>query len=231
MSLFSAGAREPQLADLDGLLAGSGQVVRRGQDARVSVVVNDGWRVTALVSELNALGLEPEVEDAAADEARPGGVAVRSPWLTELRPLADAWTQGAVKLPPLGWALDGPRLRWWCLADGRVSPAMYNLALGPHDQQAWAPVGAALAGAGIPGLLVGPRADGPAYRIVGQRRLNRLRELVGDAPAGAAAADWPAADYGRWRAEHKTEPRAEHETESRAGHETEPRAGHDAPGA
>lgn len=201
MSLFSAGAREPQLADLDGLLAGSGQVVRRGVDARVSVVVTDEWRVTGLVSELHALGLDPEVEEPAPDEARPGGIAVRTPWLAEFRPLADAWTRGAVKLPPNGWELDGPRLRWWCLADGRVSPAMYTLSLGPNDQQAWAPVGAALAGAGIPGLLVGPRADGPAYRIVGQRRLNRLRELVGDPPAGAAAADWPVADYLRERAQ------------------------------
>jgi hypothetical protein len=122
---------------------------------------------------------------------------VRTPWLAELRPLADSWTRGAVKLPPAGWELDGPRLRWWCLADGRVAPAMYTLALGPNDQQAWAPVGAALAGAGVPGLLVGPRADGPAYRIVGQRRLNRLRELVGDPPAGADTASWPAADYAR----------------------------------
>ena len=195
MSLFSAGAREPQLADLDGLLAGSGQVVRRGQEARVTVVVADAWRVTALVSELHGLGLDPELEDGDADERGPGSVAVRTPWLPELRPLADAWTRGAVKLPPAGWELDGPRLRWWCLADGRVAPAMYTLALGPNDQQAWAPVGAALAGAGVPGLLVGPRADGPAYRIVGQRRLNRLRELVGEPPAGATAGDWPAADY------------------------------------
>ena len=197
MSLFSAGAREPQLADLDGLLAGSGQVVRRGQEARVTVVVADSWRVTALVSELQALGLEAELEDGDPDERGPGSVAVRTPWLPELRPLADAWTRGAVKLPPVGWELDGPRLRWWCLADGRVAPAMYTLALGPNDQQAWAPVGAALAGAGVPGLLVGPRADGPAYRIVGQRRLNRLRELVGEPPAGAETANWPAADYAR----------------------------------
>lgn len=199
MSLFSAGAREPQLADLDGLLAGSGQVVRRGQEARVSVVVTDAWRVTALVSELHALELEPELEDGAADDSGRAriGVAVRTPWLEALRPLADAWTRGAVKLPPPGWELDGPRLRWWCLADGSAAPAMYTLALGPNDQQAWAPVGAALAGAGVPGLLVGPRADGPAYRIVGQRRLTRLRELVGEPPAGAQANDWPATDYAR----------------------------------
>src|SRR4051794_10059339 len=103
MSLFSAGAREPQLADLDGLLAGSGQVVRRGGEARVSVVVAEPWRVTALVSELAALGLEAELEDSDPDECRPGGVAVRTPWLSDLRPVADAWTRGAVKLPPAGW--------------------------------------------------------------------------------------------------------------------------------
>ena len=212
MSLFSAGAREPQLGDLDGLLAGSGQVVRRGREARVTVVVADAWRVHTLCAELAALGLEAEVEDVDADEpaqrAAPGptplggaglsrSVAVRSPWCEELRPVADAWTRGAVKIPPPGWVLDGARLRWWCLADGRVGPAMYTLSLGPNDQPAWAPVGGALAAAGIPGLLVGPRADGPAYRIVGTRRLNRLRELVGEPPMGADPAQWPAADYVR----------------------------------
>ena len=83
------------------------------------------------------------------------------------------------------------------MADGRAGPAMYTLLLGPKDQPAWAPVGAALATAGVPGMLVGPRADGPAYRIVGTRRLNRLRELVGEAPAGASLTEWPAADYAR----------------------------------
>jgi len=207
MSLFSAGAREPQLADLDGLLAGSGQVVRRGREARVTVVVADGWRVDALRTELTALGLDAELEDVDADDragpldsggaAPRRGIAVRTPWCEELRPVADAWTRGAVKIPPLGWVLDGARLRWWCLADGQAGPAMYTLSLGPNDQPAWAPVGAALAAAGIPGLLVGPRADGPAYRIVGTRRLNRLRELVGEPPVDADPAQWPLAGYAR----------------------------------
>lgn len=206
MSLFSAGAREPQLADLDGLLAGPGQVVRRGREARISVVVGDPWRVAVLVAEMRGLGLEPELddpraEDGGAADAVQSGVAVRTPWLTQLRALADSWYRGAVKLPPAGWELDGPRLRWWCLAGGRAAAGMYTLALGPNDQQAWAPVGAALASAGVPGLLVGPRADGPAYRIVGQRRLNRLRELVGDPPSGAEVSEWPTADYLRWRAD------------------------------
>jgi hypothetical protein len=197
MSLFSAAAREPQIADLEGLLAGPGQVVRRGDSARISVVVDEGWRVAALVVELAALGLEAELDDTGRDDHGQSGVAVRTPWLSPLRAVADAWTRGAIKVPPAGWVIDGARLRWWCLASGAGTASMYTLALGANDERAWPAVGAALAAAGIPGLLVGPRADGPAYRIVGQRRLNRLRELVGDPPAGAPVGGWPAADYAR----------------------------------
>jgi hypothetical protein len=187
MSLFSAGAREPRLTDLEGLLAGPGQVVRRGDTARVSVVVPEGWRPAALSAEMASLGVAAEIEPA-----EPGSVTVRSPWLGQLREVADRWTRGAVKVCPSGWVLDGPRLRWWCLAAGATQPGMYTLALGASDEPAWGAVGAALAAAGIAGVLVGPRADGPAYRIVGQRRLARLRELVGDPPAGVPEDGWPA---------------------------------------
>jgi hypothetical protein len=190
LSLFSAAAREPRVADLEGLLAGSGQVVRRGDAARISVVVPPGWRAEALLAEMASLALGAEL-----DRSEPGGVTVRTPWLPELRGIADAWTLGAVKVPPSGWVLDGARLRWWCLAEGYAGgePAatMYTLTLGPHDEPAWLAVGAALAAAGIAGVLVGPRADGPAYRIVGQRRLARLRELVGDPPEGVPEQGWP----------------------------------------
>jgi len=190
MSLFSAGAREPQLADLEGLLAGPGQVVRRGDAARVSVVVTSGWRADALTAEMAALAVEAQTEPA-----EPGSVTVRTPWLPGLLEVANRWTRGAVKLPPSGWVLDGGRLRWWCLCAGSGpapdQPAMYTLALGASDEPAWGAVGAALAAAGIAGVLVGPRADGPAYRIVGQRRLVRLAELVGEAPAGVPDESWP----------------------------------------
>jgi len=186
MSLFSAAAREPRVGDLDGLLAGPGQVVRRGATARISVVVSAGWRVAALTDELALLGITAE-----HDDAEPGSTTVRTPWLAELRGVADAWTAGAVKRPPAGWELDGARLRWWCLAAGSGQPGLYSLALGLSDEPAWQPIGAALAASGVPGVLVGPRADGPAYRIVGQRRLARLRELVGDPPGGVPDAAWP----------------------------------------
>jgi hypothetical protein len=52
LSLFGAAAREPALSDLEGLLAGTGQVVRRGEAARLSVVVEESWRVDVLVAQL-----------------------------------------------------------------------------------------------------------------------------------------------------------------------------------
>jgi hypothetical protein len=187
LSLFGAAAREPVLADLEGLLAGNGQVVRRGEAARLSVVVEEPWRVDVLAEQMSeALGLAADVSPAEA------GTAVGTPWMRELRPLADAWTRGAVKHPPAGWVLDGPRLRWWCLAAGRDVGGMYIFALGPNDEKAWLSIGSALAMAGVPGALVGPRADGPAYRIVGRRRLVRLLELVGDRPPGVPEHAWPA---------------------------------------
>jgi hypothetical protein len=188
LSLFGATAREPVLADLDGLLAGNGQVVRREHTARLSVVVPEPWRADVLLAQLaDLLGIDAETGPAEQ------GVTVRTPWLADLLPIADGWTRGAVKLPPPGWVLDGPRLRWWCLAEGVAAPGMYTLHLGASDQQSWLAVGSALAVAGVPGVLLGPRADGPAYRIVGRRRLGRLVELVGDQPVGVPSIAWPTA--------------------------------------
>jgi hypothetical protein len=188
LSLFGAMAREPVLADIEGLLAGNGQVVRRDDAARVSVVVAEEWRVHALVEEMrSALGLTAEVGPAES------GMTVGTPWLAGLRATADAWSLGAVKCPPEGWSLDGSRLRWWCLASGWADKGMYNLALGANDEHAWLAVGSALSAVGVPGVLVGPRADGPAYRIVGRRRLARLLELIGDRPESVPVDAWPQA--------------------------------------
>src|SRR4051812_34539500 len=95
LSLFSAGAREPAIADLEGLLAGAGQVVRRADRARISVVVAAGWRVGGLVGELAALGLEAELDVDVADDSRREAVGVGTPWLPALRAVADAWSRGA----------------------------------------------------------------------------------------------------------------------------------------
>jgi hypothetical protein len=188
LSFFSAEALPPSVHDVEGLLAGPGQVVSRGDSARVSVVVADVWRIEALVAALAVVEVEAEL--VPGEENR---TAVRTPFLPSLLPLARRWTSGAVKLPPSGLQLDGPRLRWWTLAAGRCDHAGYALGLGPSDEQSWPAVGAALSAAGVPGTFVGPRGDGPAYRIVGQRRLERLRELVGEPPAGVPSTAWPVA--------------------------------------
>jgi hypothetical protein len=186
LSLFGATAREPALDDLEGLLAAGGQLARRDHAARVSLVLRERWRADAIAAAMaDLLRLDAEVGSAEM------GSAVRTPWLVELRPMADRWTRGAVKCPPDGWVLDGARLWWWCLATGRGDPGMYTLALGVNDDHAWLSLGSALAGVGVPGVLVGPRADGPAYRIVGRRRLVRLLELVGDRPADVPDDAWP----------------------------------------
>lgn len=187
ISFFSADAAVPSYADVEGLLCGPGQFVRRDGAARVSVVVEDSWRIGALVHLFAQIGWA--AEETIAEGNAP---AVRSDFRPELAALADAWTLGAVKHPPAAFVLDGPRLRWWAAAAGRTDPQGYVLGLGPNDEPAWPAIGAALSGAGLPAAFIGPRADGPAYRIVGSRRIARLAELVGTPPDGVPIQAWPA---------------------------------------
>jgi hypothetical protein len=203
LSLFGVEAAEPGPADLAGLLAGPGQVERMGGTARVSVVVDAAWRVHVLVAELTKRGLSTTWEEVESK------LAVRTAFTTALAPLAAAWLASppAQKLPPPGFFLNGHRLRLWVAAAGSQDPPGYLLRLGPSDEATWDPVGGALAAAGLPAVLVGPRAPAgsssssgsssstgagaPAYRIIGRRRLARLAELVGERPSAAPAGVWP----------------------------------------
>lgn len=188
LSLFGVEAADPVPADLAGLLAGPGQVVRMGGTARVSVIVTNPWRVHVLVDELAARGLPSTWVSTVEDH-----FSVRTAYTSLLAPLATAWLRSAVKLPPAGFAFDGRRLRLWVVAAGAPDTTGYLLRLGPSDEPVWAPVGAALAALGLAGALLSPRAGGPAYRIEGRKRLGRLAELVGDPPALAPPNAWPAA--------------------------------------
>jgi hypothetical protein len=186
LSFLTAGAQPPAVADLEGLLLGSGQVVRIGGTARVSVVVADQWRADELLVAYAERGLNGE-RIATVD----GQIAVRTPFSRHLLPVAEGWVRGAIKAVPARWALDGPRLRLWATSAGHSDAHGYLLRLGVNDPAIWEPAGAALAAVGLVGTFVGPRADGPAYRVVGQKRTARLREYVGDPPPGARAQDWP----------------------------------------
>lgn len=99
-----------------------------------------------------------------------------------------------MKSAPRDLVLDGRRLRLWLAACGSPDGAQaYALRLGPDDgEDVWQAVGSALAAVGMPAVLVGPGAGGPAYRVVGRRRLARLGELVGDPPPHAPPGTWPA---------------------------------------
>lgn len=200
LSLFSAAARLPAVEDLAGVLCGPAQVVRRESGgvvtARVSVVLDEDWRAETCAVELALRGLPAERRLAGPADGwgGPAGTAtsVRTAFTPALAALAEQWsTSGAGKRPPARLVLDGSMLRLWYVVAGRPWEAGHVLGLGEHDDAAWAPVGALLAAAGLPGTLVGPRGDGPAYRLTGRRRLARLAELVGDPPPGAPDGAWP----------------------------------------
>ncbi|MEH1167871.1 hypothetical protein V6V47_21040 [Micromonospora sp. CPCC 205539] len=184
---FGAEAAEPAIADLAGLLAGPGEVVRMGGTARLTVRVDAGWRVHVLVAELASRGLAASWEQTG-DERH----AVRTSYTRALQPLAVAWLHGPGKRPPATFHLTGRRLRLWLAAAGAPEPpGGFLLRLGESDQECWEPIGAALAAAGLAGALLGPEEGGPAYRITGRRRLGRLAELVGEPPRAAPHDAWP----------------------------------------
>ncbi|MFU8851677.1 hypothetical protein ACNAW0_11950 [Micromonospora sp. SL1-18] len=186
-SLFSTEAADPSLADLAGLLAGPGEVVRMGGTARLAVVVGAAWRVHVLVAELGARGVA-----ASWEPTEDGRHLVRTAYATTLAPLATAWLRGTAKRPPTGFHLNGRRLRLWLTAAGVVGPVGVQLGLGPADEECRSRVRAALAAVGLPAAFVEPDEGGPAYRITG-RRVARLAELVGDRPKATPTAEWPGA--------------------------------------
>lgn len=186
LSFLTAGVRPPAVDDLEGMLLGVAQVVRLGGTARLSVLVEPSWRVDGVLAAFAERGLRGE--SVPGEE---GSTSVRTPFSRTLLPLAERWVRGAVKSVPPRFALDGARLRLWAIGAGRRDEHGYLLRLGPHDPAVWEPAGSALAGIGLAGTFVGPRAGGPGYRITGRRRTVRLREYVGEAPTGAPPIDWP----------------------------------------
>ncbi|WP_444949651.1 hypothetical protein [Micromonospora ureilytica] len=184
---FGADAAEPTVADLAGLLAGPGEVVRMGGTARLSVQVDAAWRVHVLVAELASRGLAASWQPTEGQRH-----AVRTSYTRVLKPLAAAWLHGTAKRPPAAFHLTGRRLRLWLAAAGSPEPPdCFLLRLGADDQACWEPIGVALAAAGLAGTLLGPAEGGPAYRITGRRRLARLAELVGGTPLATPPQAWP----------------------------------------
>jgi hypothetical protein len=194
LSFFTAESVPPAVADLSGVLAASGQIVLVGassesqvQGARLSVVVDQPWRASALAEMIREAGLAPEI--GRTDEDTP---LVRTGVTPALTALAAEWTRGAVKTVPPRW-LPGPReLRAWTLAAGHPEGDHYLLGLDPHAPDTHSPLASALMRVGIAPTLIGTRGGRPALRVSGRRRLSRLVENVGEPPDGAEALSlWP----------------------------------------
>lgn len=187
LSFFSAESEPPDVVDLTGVLAATGQIVVVGAGARLSVVVDALWRASALAGLISQAGLVPEITHT--EENTP---LVRTAVDSRLRAIAGQWTRGAVKTVPPQW-LPGPRaLRAWTLAAGSVDRDRYLLGLDPHAPDTHAPLAAALMHIGIAPTLTGTRGSHPALRISGRRRLSHLVENVGESPDDPEALmQWP----------------------------------------
>ncbi|HEU5109558.1 MAG TPA: hypothetical protein VFT95_13525 [Micromonosporaceae bacterium] len=187
LSFYSAEANTPRVRDLAGLLCGSGQVESfGGTAARLSVVVDEPWRVAAITAACAERGVV--AEPAGAED---GGLLVRTPFRTDLAPLAVVWTGAAGKVVPAGLALDGALLRLWAMAAGRWVDSGYLLELDPRAPETHEPLAGDLARRGLAATMLGVRGGGPGLRVSGPRRCNRLAELVGPVPNAAGRASWP----------------------------------------
>jgi hypothetical protein len=187
LSFFSAEANPPALGDLAGLLCGQGQVVSfGGTAARLSVVVDAPWRAEAIAAACAERGVDTEL--TTSEEGNP---LVRTAFRADLIGFVVDWTRGAVKAVPPGLTLDGATLRLWAMAAGAWSDGGYLLTLDPRAPDTHEPLGGALARCGLAATMLGVRGGGPGLRISGQRRLNRLAELVGAPPKQAPQGEWP----------------------------------------
>ncbi len=185
-SLFGAEAADPVIEDLDGLLLAGGDWVRTDKDcaARLSVLVGEPWRATALQDELFARALGSDTA------AAPGGlIAVRTEITELLSPHAARWTRGASLRVPPDLALSASGLRLWAISGGRSEDAGYLLAMADSDGPLHRAAGGQLAKLGVAAVDVGARG-GPGWRVTSAKRLRRLAELIGEPPSGAGR-NWP----------------------------------------
>lgn len=185
-SLFGAGAAEPVLDDLDGVLLAGGHWARLGATARLSIVVADMWRAVALMDEFAERGVTART--SAVERSHQGFVA-RTAFSTALYPQAARWTRGANQGPPPGLVLSAGALRLWAIAAGRADGAGYLISTAASGDAAHLVAGAQLARLGLAAVSLSQR-PGPGWRITSVKRLRRLAELLGEPPDGAGP-DWP----------------------------------------
>ncbi|MCW2541615.1 MAG: hypothetical protein JWN95_3340 [Frankiales bacterium] len=189
-SLFGAEVEDPVVRDLDGLLLAGAAWVRTDRDtaARLSVLVPDQWRVAALALEFAERGFTADTASAPGELT-----AVRTPITPLLAPEATRWIRGAAARLPEDLELSACGLRLWAIAAGRRDDAGYLLGVDDPDGPIHRAGGSQLSRLGVAAVSVGPRG-GPGWRVTSAKRLRRLAELIGTAPAGAGD-DWPGSTW------------------------------------
>ncbi|ROP38953.1 hypothetical protein [Saccharothrix texasensis] len=199
----------PDLDDLDDLGEPLDEPVDDDPDGFAPVVIGSGRRGPAAAEPEPEPEPRTEAEQGAVEAGtgtEPGAVEAAEPVVTEswqvttafrtdLAGLAAQWFDGDRKVVPPDFTLDGAALRLWALASGRwvESGSGYLLGLDPEAPDTHEALRKALATSGLPSTLLIGKTGGPALRVVGRRRLERLAELVGRAPRGVAERTWPAA--------------------------------------
>lgn len=117
MSLFSAEASGPDIADLSGVLCGQGQITGFARTAaRLTVEVDEAWRASVLAAEFGRRGVSAELS-----RTEDGTPVIRTAFRRDLIALARAWLggEGTGKVLPGRFRLTGAALRLWALASGR----------------------------------------------------------------------------------------------------------------
>ncbi len=184
-SLFGAEATAPTPADLDGLLLAGGHWVRSAAGARLSIVVADRWRADALAAAFAERGVGGPEAVVPAE----AGFGVRTAFTPALDDAASRWRRGANEGLPPGFQLGAGGLRLWAIAVGRRDDVGYLLATAEPDDPIHRAAGAQLARLGVAAVSLAQRG-GPGWRITSAKRLRRVVELLGPAPAGGEGA-WP----------------------------------------
>jgi len=184
-SLFGAAVAEPSIDDVEGVLLGGGHWVRSAAGARLSVVVADRWRADALAAAFAARGVGGP--DAILEAE--GGFAARTAFHLDLVDAAARWTRGASEGPPPDFVLTPGGLRLWTIAAGHPDDVGYLLASAEPDDPVHLAGGAQLSRLGLAAVSISSRG-GCGWRVTSVKRIRRLVELLGEAPAGAEGA-WP----------------------------------------
>lgn len=185
LSLFSADLSSPVGGDLGGLLAADGQLEVGADGVRLVIRLADEWRAQALVRECRVRDVEAHVE---VDDRV---TMLRTDPAPALADLSTHWLDGSVKVAPPEVELSAGLLRCWTIAAGRPAAVGYLLGLDPQTPDIHEPLAGCCAAIGLAGSLVGPRAGGPAMRIVGLRRCTRLADMVGTPPPEAPPGQFP----------------------------------------